>query len=133
MRKWLITLFVIFAPAAWACDIPRNVRIPAPDPCAAFALIQADWQMVLKRVWFASHVHELFTGAAPVLPTEALADMGEIRFVARAGEYFYDPVYGGNVYGFFTPTGTPTIEYAEGTPAVLRHEMAHWFYWRHRR
>lgn len=129
----LLLVFLLLAVPAWACDIPRNVRISGTDPCAAYALIEVDWRTTLKRVWFASHIAEHFTGERTALPTEDIAAMGNVRFVAHPGLYFYSPEYGGDVYGIMLPGGDmPTIHYAEGTPAVLRHEIAHWFYWRYR-
>lgn len=125
--------FAFAAQAVLACTPPKTVQIVAPDPCATLALVQDGWRETLKRVWFVARVNEMLTGVSQPLPTEDLAAMGRVKFVSHPSEYFYSPEYGDFVYGIFLPRSTPEIHFAEATPAVLKHEIAHWFYWRFRR
>ena len=129
--KLLIAFLV--ASTVYACPAPpSNVRITGADPCTVMPIIEREWREVLKRAWFTEHVRQLFTGQSTLLPTEDLAAMGRVQFIAHPGESFYDSRLNGDFYGVFTPGSDVKIDFALGTPTVLRHEMAHWFYWRFR-
>jgi hypothetical protein len=128
----LMSCFLAIEPAS-ACDIPRQIQIVAADQCAVMDAVTQGWRDVLKAAWFTSQVNEMFYGKRTALPTENLADMGPLRSVGHPGTEFYSAKDGVWVYGYFEPGDRPELHFAEGTLAVIRHEMGHWFYWKYRK